>query len=131
MAIYGIGIDLVQVERIDRSLARWGRRFTDRVFTEAEQFHCESGKRAAQCYALRFAAKEAFAKALGLGIRKPVLWKDMEVTHGPAGQPKITLSERAKAYCRERGIGSWHLSLTDDGRYGAAVAILETTDRRR
>lgn len=131
MAVYGIGIDLVQVDRIERSLSRWGERFTRRVFTAAERRHCESGRRAAGCYALRFAAKEAFAKALGLGLRKPVLWQDIEVVNTGTGKPEINLSERAKTYCRDHGIHSWHLSLTDDGRYGAAVAILETKDLRR
>ncbi|OIP96474.1 MAG: holo-[acyl-carrier-protein] synthase [Syntrophobacteraceae bacterium CG2_30_61_12] len=126
MAVYGIGIDLIEVERIVGSLARFGDRFSRRVFTAEERRRCDRGRRRGACYALRFAAKEAFAKALGLGLRRPVLWQDIEVTNDPLGKPEIRLSERAASYCRGLGIHSWHLSLTDDGRYGAAVVILET-----
>jgi holo-[acyl-carrier protein] synthase len=74
---------------------------------------------------MRFAAKEAFVKALGLGLRQPVLWQDMEVRGNALGKPEIFLSARALEYCTDRGILSWHLSLTDDGQYGAAVVIIE------
>lgn len=126
MAVYGVGIDLIELERIGASLARFGDRFSRRVFTAEERRHCDRGRRRGPCYALRFAAKEAFAKALGLGLRRPVLWQDIEVTNDPLGKPEIRLSERAASYCRDLGIRSWHLSLTDDGRYGAAVVVLET-----
>jgi holo-[acyl-carrier protein] synthase len=74
---------------------------------------------------MRFAAKEAFVKALGLGLRQPVLWQDMEVRGNKLGKPEIFLSPRAQEYCTDRGIRSWHLSLTDDGQYGAAVVVIE------
>lgn len=125
MAIFGIGIDLIRVDRISKSLSRWGDRFDRRVFTAAEREYCRAGKRQAACFAMRFAAKEAFVKALGLGIRHPVFWSDIEILNDSMGKPLIELSRRAQDYCRELGVSSWHLSLTDDGEYGAAVVIIE------
>lgn len=126
MPIYGIGIDLVRVERLEKLLERWGERFEIRVFTESERQFCSGRKNRAACLALRFAAKEAFVKALGLGMRKPVLWQDIEVRHNALGKPEISLTPLALQYCHDRGITAWHLSLTDDGQYGAAVVIIET-----
>jgi len=126
MSIYGVGIDLVQVERLEKLLERWGERFETRVFTEFERNFCSGRKNRAACLALRFAAKEAFVKALGLRMRKPELWQDIEVRQDTLGKPEIFLTPPALLYCREKGILSWHLSLTDDGRYGAAVVVMET-----
>jgi holo-[acyl-carrier protein] synthase len=125
MAIYGVGIDLVQVDRHQEILSRWGKRFEGRVFTERESKTCARKKGQASCLAMRFAAKEAFVKALGTGMRAPVRWLDIEVRNDKLGKPEIFLSERALRFCRERGIRGWHVSLTDDGLYGAAVVVLE------
>ena len=125
MAIYGIGLDLVQVERLQRILDRWGERFEKRVFTTEELVVCGQRRNRAACLALRFAAKEAFVKALGTGIRGAMGWLDIEVRNAASGQPRIALSPRAASFCRELNICSWHLSLTDDGAYGAAVVVLE------
>ena len=127
MPIYGVGVDLVRVDRLEKLLERWGERFETRVFTEFERQFCSGRKKRAACLALRFAAKEAFVKALGLGIRKPVLWQDIEIRHNTMGKPEISLTPRALQYCRDQGVGSWHLSLTDDGQYGAAVVVIETS----
>lgn len=126
MAIYGIGADLVQVSRLKRALDRWGGRFERRIFTRAESQACGVRKKKASCLALRFAAKEAFVKALGTGMRDPVEWLDIEVTNDELGRPSIVLSPRAATYCAEAGIASWHLSLTDDGGYAQAFVVLET-----
>jgi holo-[acyl-carrier protein] synthase len=126
MPIYGIGIDLIRVQRIEQLLSRWGERFETRVFTEFERQFCSRKRTRAACLALRFAAKEAFVKALGLGMKEPVLWLDMEVRPDPSGRPQISLTPRALDYCREKGIRSWRLSLTDEGEYGAAVVVMET-----
>jgi holo-[acyl-carrier protein] synthase len=75
---------------------------------------------------MRFAAKEAFVKALGLGMRNPVLWRDIEIKPDRLGKPEISLTPRALDYCAEKGIRSWHLSLTDEGEYAAAVVVAET-----
>ncbi len=104
---------------------RWGARFEKRVFTDSELEYCAAGKRRTACLAMRFAAKEAFVKALGLGIRKPVMWRDIEIRSDALGKPQIFLSPGALGYCREMGIRTWHLSLTDEGEYAAAVVIAE------
>ncbi|MGA3116413.1 MAG: holo-ACP synthase [Syntrophobacteraceae bacterium] len=127
MPIYGVGIDLVRVDRLEKMLERWGERFETRVFTEFERQFCSERRKRTDCLALRFAAKEAFVKALGLGMRKPVLWKDIEIRHNALGKPEISLTPRALQYCSEKGVRSWHLSLTDDGQYGAAVVVIETS----
>ncbi len=128
MAIYGVGIDLVRIERIRQSIERWGERFERRVFTPTESEVCSARRNRAACLAMRFAAKEAFVKALGIGMRAPVLWVDVEVRNNALGRPEIFLSERALRHCEALGIRSWHLSLTDDGDYGAAVVVLEKQD---
>lgn len=125
MAIYGVGIDLIRIDRLCKVLDRWGARFEGRVFTEAESKSCSERRSKVSCLAMRFAAKEAFVKALGIGMRSPVLWLDIEVRNNPMGKPEIFLSSRALQFCQELGIHSWHLSLTDDGDYGAAVVVLE------
>ncbi|SMC17844.1 holo-[acyl-carrier protein] synthase [Desulfacinum hydrothermale DSM 13146] len=125
MAVYGIGIDLVRVDRIGAGLERWGTKFLDRLFTPAEQDACAAKASRVSCLSMRFAAKEAFAKALGTGIRAPLHWRDMEIRNDEAGKPTLVLSERARRFLEQRGVRSWHVSLTDDGLYGAAVVILE------
>lgn len=126
VAVYGIGIDLIRVDRLEKSLDRWGERFTKRIFTPDELAGCAERKKQATCLATRFAAKEAFVKALGTGMRSPVLWTDIQVQNDHLGKPQICLSPQALDYCRKLGIQSWHLSLTDDGDYGAAVVVLES-----
>ncbi len=126
MAIYGVGIDLVQRARIEKILERWGNRFMERVFTVIERETCCRRKNPAPCFSMRFAAKEAFVKALGLGMRAPLSWLDVEVRTTEMGKPEIHLSRKVQEFCESRGIRAWHVSLTDDGEYGAAVVILET-----
>lgn len=128
MGVYGIGIDMVRIDRIEAGLTRWGDRFLEKVFTAFEKQACGAKKNRAACYAVRFAAKEAFAKALGTGVRAPLFWKDMEIRNDPSGKPVLVLSERARGFVRNLGVHAWHISLTDDGLYGAAVALLETKD---
>jgi holo-[acyl-carrier protein] synthase len=125
MPIYGVGLDLIRVERLQRALERWGERFAQRVFTAAERAACAQRRQQAPCLAMRFAAKEAFVKALGIGMRSPVHWRDIEVRSNALGKPEIVLSARAAQYCQERHILGWHLSLTDDGDYGAALVVVE------
>lgn len=125
MPIHGVGIDLIRVDRLRRVLGKWKTRFQERVFTPWEIEECSARGDYAARLALRFSAKEAFAKALGTGIRVPVHWRDIEVRSDALGKPFIVLSERARAHCERLGIRSCHLGLTDDGDYGAAVVILE------
>jgi len=126
--IYGIGIDLVHIPRIETMLKRWGNRFVQRVFTPQEAELCFNKPHPPSSFALRFAAKEAFSKALGLGMRKGVRWKDIEVFHFPGGKPGLRLQGRSSDICREKKISRFHLSLSDEGAYGAAMVVLEESD---
>ena len=126
--IFGVGIDLVNIPRMESVLERWGERFVERVFTEQEAEICRQRANPAASFALRFAAKEAFSKALGLGMRRGIRWRDIEVYHLPGGRPTLKLRGKSSELCRGRGIARLHLSLSDEGSYGAAVVILEDGD---
>jgi holo-[acyl-carrier protein] synthase len=124
--IYGIGVDLVQVARIERVLERYGDRFLERVYTPREIAYCRGKAWAASALAMRFAAKEAFSKALGVGLRKDgIRWREVEVIPNPMGKPEIFVSGRAAALCETEGIANMHLSLTDEDHRALAVVILE------
>ena len=125
--IYGIGIDLVQVARIAAVLSRYGERFLNRVFTPGEIAYGNRRPRGtASALALRFAAKEAFSKALGVGMRRGgIRWREVEVVPDPRGKPEFLVSGRAAELCAEAGITAMHLSLTDEDDRALAVVILE------
>jgi holo-[acyl-carrier protein] synthase len=123
--IFGVGIDLVNIQRLETVLQKWGDRFVKRVFTEQEAEFCLKRARPASSFALRFAAKEAFSKAIGLGMRRGIRWQDIEVFHHPGGRPGLRLQGRCSEICREKHITHFHLSLSDEGRYGMAVVVLE------
>jgi len=123
--IYGIGIDMVQISRIEAALERWGDRFVRRVFTQSEIEHCQKRVHPASRFALRFAAKEAFAKALGLGFRQGLSFRQIEVIHDTNGRPNLGLHHNAKKIYEQHGIQESFLSLSDDGRYAVAVVVLE------
>lgn len=123
--IYGIGIDLVQVSRIEDALNRWGDRFFGRVFTEAEAELCRKRAFPPSCFAMRFAAKEAFSKAMGLGMRKGMRWKDIEVFHHPGGKPGLKIHGISSEICRKERITRMHLSLSDEKGYVVAMVVLE------
>jgi holo-[acyl-carrier protein] synthase len=90
--IIGVGSDLIDIRRIERTLERFGARFTERVFTDVERAKAERRRKPAETYAKRFAAKEACAKALGTGFRRGVYWRDMGVINLPGGKPTMTLT---------------------------------------
>jgi holo-[acyl-carrier protein] synthase len=123
--IYGIGVDLVSVQRIEKVIFRWGSRFVKRIFTEQEARICYGRASSHSAFALRFAAKEAFSKALGLGMKKGIRWQDIEVFNDAAGKPDLTLYGMASQICEEKGINGIHLSLSDEGDYGIAMVVLE------
>lgn len=124
--IVGIGIDLVKIPRIAAALARFGDRFKQRVFTAAEIAYCDSHLRPEYNYALRFAAKEAFSKALGVGLRQGgIFWRDVAVIPASSGRPDLRLSGRAAHLCQRHGVSGMFVSLSDEGDYGVAVVILE------
>ena len=123
--IYGIGTDLVMVKRIEEALERWGERFQSKVFTAGEIQYCLQKRNPAPSFAARFAAKEAFVKALGVGMRRGVHWKDVEVQRGPMGKPVLKISGRAREICQKEDIGGFFLSITHDDEYSSAMVVLE------
>lgn len=127
--ILGIGSDLCDIRRIENSLARFGERFTQRVFTTGEQAKSDRRATRAASYARRFAAKEACSKALGTGIRSGVFWRDMEVVNLPSGRPTMRLSGGAAARLAEMippgHEAVVHVSLTDDPPLAQAFVVIE------
>lgn len=123
MRIHGIGIDVVEVERIATAIERHGEPFLAKLFTAAERAYCESRKSPAMHYAARFAAKEAAVKALGTGIGANAGLQDLEVVHDDKGAPKLRLSGAAEAFAKQHGITGIQISLTHASDYAAANAI--------
>ena len=127
--IIGIGNDIVDIRRIEQTLARYGTRFTDRIFTEIEKKKSDKRAMRAASYAKRFAAKEACSKALGTGFRRGVFWKDMGVVNEMSGRPTMVLTGGAKAQLERltpAGMSARvHLTITDDHPYAQAVVIIE------
>ena len=126
--IVGIGIDLIEIKRLETVLARRGERFRARVFTDGEISYCERRVDAAKfaSYAARFAAKEAVMKALGTGWSDGVAWKDVEVVCELSGAPSIQLHGRALERMREIGASRVHLSLSHSGDLAVAQVSLES-----
>ncbi len=124
--IYGLGIDLVKVARLASAIARHGERFLARVFTPQEIAYCQGKVWSDSGFALRFAAKEAFSKALGVGLRRGgIRWREVEVLPNPMGKPELQVSGRAAELCAAVHITAMHLSLTDEDDHALAVVILE------
>jgi len=127
--IIGIGSDLCDISRIEQTLARFGERFTHRVFTIEERRKAEGRANIAATYAKRFAAKEACAKALGTGFSRGVFMKDMGVVNLPSGAPTFKLEggalERLKAMTPTGHEAKIHLTLTDDHPMAMAVVLIE------
>jgi len=123
--IYGIGIDLVDVKRMGGVIDRWGKRFINRIFTAQEIGFCVQGPKSVSSLALRFAAKEAFSKAIGLGMKKGIRWRDIEIVHNPSGRPDLKVTGKALSFCHKEGINRWYVTLSDEGDYGIAVVVLE------
>ena len=123
MSILGLGVDLVEVARLEQSIARHGERFLQRVFTEGEIAYCAGMKQAAPFYAARFAAKEAVAKALGTGIGAACGWLEIEVRRKASGEPFVVLHGAAAATAQRLGIASVLLSLSHAEHYAIAHAI--------
>ncbi|MFZ0448346.1 MAG: holo-ACP synthase [Desulfatiglandaceae bacterium] len=126
--IYGIGVDLVKIERMERILGKWGDRFVRRVFSPSEIGICSKRAHPPSAFALRFAAKEAFSKAMGLGMKGGIVWRDIEVFNEPGGKPGLRLSGESARRCTERHITDIHLSLTDEKEYGIAMVVLENSN---
>lgn len=127
--IIGMGNDICEIARVEKTLARHGERFTLRCFTEVERAKSDRRKQRAASYAKRFAAKEACAKALGTGMSRGVFWKDIGVVNLPSGKPTIKLENGArKALDRlvpEAHDAHIHITITDDNGMAQAFVIIE------
>jgi len=127
VAVVGLGTDLAQVGRFRRLLAGEKAAVLVRIFTEQERAYALAKKDPAPHLAARFAAKEAFLKALGLGLRGGLTWQDMEVVRDELGKPSLHLRGQAEQLCRERAVSRVHLSYSHDGDYAQAVVVLEAS----
>lgn len=123
--ICGIGIDLVENSRLEKIIGKWGSKFLQRVFSDEEIQYCGKHVQSSIHYGARFAAKESFLKALGIGLGRGVKFKDIEVMHDKNGKPALDLWGGAKAQIEKRKITKIHLSLTHTKKYATAVVILE------
>src|SRR3989304_592177 len=122
--VKGIGVDLAQIPRLRRVVERWNDRFLRRVFTEAEIAYCRRRRDPIPHFAARFAAKEATLKALGTGLRMGVNWRELEVRRERGQAPTMVLTGRSEAIARAKGASRVRLSLTHDGDYALAQAML-------
>ena len=125
----GLGSDLIDIRRIENTLSKFGDRFKKRIFTENEIKKCERRKESAACYAKRFAAKEAAAKALGTGFRNGVFWRDLEITNLPSGRPTIIFNGNSKVRLQEISNNKTiivNLTITDEFPYAQAIVTLNT-----
>jgi holo-[acyl-carrier protein] synthase len=123
--ILGVGTDLIEVSRVARALERWGERFARKILVEHELARFGRHRKPAHYLAKRFAAKEAFSKAMGTGIRAPVNWHNVGVANLPSGQPVLRFSAPLAAMLAERGITAVHVSLTDERDMAHATVIIE------
>jgi holo-[acyl-carrier protein] synthase len=123
--ICGIGTDVVEAARIERMLERFGERFAHRILTPLERARFDRSRRPAAYLALRFAAKEAFSKAVGTGFRTPVLLSRVSVVQDALGKPSFAFDPSLAALLEGRGITGHHLSLSDEAGLAFAVVVLE------
>jgi holo-[acyl-carrier protein] synthase len=127
--ILGLGSDLIDIRRVEKTLERFGTRFTERVFTEIEQKKSDRRAERAASYAKRFAAKEACSKALGTGLNHGVFWRDMGVVNLPSGKPTLALTGGAAAQLEKmmpaNHHAAIHLTITDDYPLAQAFVIIE------
>ena len=133
--IYGIGTDICDVRRIRASLARHGERFARKILSDTEfaTWQVRSQRwpeRGVRFLATRFSAKEAFSKAIGLGMRMPMTWRLCEVGKLPSGQPTIVLHGALKTWFEAKGLSA-HVSLTDESEYAASFCVVENISRNR
>lgn len=126
--IYGIGTDIIEINRIKGELEKSGDRFCASIFTEDEIKYCERGSNIdirAQCFAGRFSAKEAFFKSVGTGLRNKLSWKDVEIMNDELGKPSFRLNNKARELVEEIGISNIQLSISHSRENAVAVVVLE------
>jgi len=123
--IYGIGTDIVEVKRVRELLSKYGIALANKILTSQELLTYKNTKAKENFLAKRFAAKEAFAKALGTGMRSPVNFKSIEVIHDSLGKPKIKTIQKLSLLVKSHNIKNCHLSISDEKNIAAAFVILE------
>jgi holo-[acyl-carrier protein] synthase len=126
VSVLGVGVDIIETERIEHSLDRFGERFLHRVFTDGEIAYCQSMKYPARHFAARFAAKEAVSKAFGTGIGKSMGWRDIDVRKKPSGEPFVVLEGGAKTLAADRNVRGVWISLSHTNHHAVAMIALET-----
>ena len=127
--IFGVGTDLVEVSRIQDSLQRFGHDFASRILGEFELQEFAQSKQPARFLAKRFAAKEAFAKALGTGIRHPATFENIQIAHDDMGKPVFEFAPALAECLANKQIAFAHLSISDEKAFATAVVSLEKTDK--
>jgi len=123
--ICGVGIDLVENNRIEKIIKKWDLKFLNRIFSAGEIQYCKRHIQSSTHYGARFAAKESFLKALGIGLGEGVRLSDIEVVNDEKGKPSLSLCGEAKAQIEKRKITEVHLSLTHTKQYATAIVLLE------
>ena len=123
MRILGLGVDIVEIARFDGAIQRQGQAFLDRVFLPSEQAYCRPHRHASRCYAARFAAKEAIAKAFGTGIGTQLGWLDIELCRKPTGEPFVVLHGTGAQTALRMGIAEMLVSLSHSDHSAVANAI--------
>lgn len=126
MPVVGIGLDLTEVDRIERLLGDHPERFLERCFTPSERFDAGEGPRRVERLAARFAAKEAALKALGTGWSDGIGWTDVSVERLNSGKPRLVVAGRAAEIASGLGIARWHVTLTHTGTHAAAMVVAES-----
>ena len=124
--IYGIGVDIVEVIRIERAYERWGQRFAGKILGPMELEHFSKTTRPVRFLAMRFAAKEAVSKALGTGFRQGVSPRQIEVQHNQAGKPSLVFSAHVAELMEQNNITASFVTMADERDFAIAYAILET-----
>jgi holo-[acyl-carrier protein] synthase len=127
--IYGIGTDIIRIPRVEQALARHGERFAEKVLgpEELERYHRRKAKveaRGIRFLATRFAAKEAFSKAIGLGMHMPMTWRAMQTLNAPSGKPIVVTSGKLQAFMEEHQLTA-QVTITDESDYAVAFVIVE------
>lgn len=123
--IVGLGLDIVMIERIENMLERHGERVLKRLYTQIERDYCDKMAKPALHYAARFAAKEAFVKALGTGFSAGIRWRDIGIRHDPRGKPEVYAEATALQAMQGLGAARSLVSLSHDDLHAAAVVVLE------
>ncbi|MDZ7270547.1 MAG: holo-ACP synthase [candidate division KSB1 bacterium] len=124
--VLGVGVDIIEIERVAEEIQRHGERFLKRVYAPEEVAYCEEKSYRAQHYAVRFAAKEATFKALGTGWQDGLSWQDVVLRNDAHGKPALALGGRARELAEQKGVARAHVSVSHCRTYAAAVVVLES-----